>query len=177
MAPVGQAEDGERRVQLSREIVTAVQRMGVASRRVGDAFAAREGLHATDLEALLHVMQAEARGEPSTAGALAESLGVSTGAATAVIDRLERVGHVERRRDERDRRKVILRYSDAAHAVAQDFFGPLTRLSDAVLNTFTTAELHTVARFLATYTEAMGHHVASARNPGPGAVDRPNRDR
>jgi DNA-binding MarR family transcriptional regulator len=159
---VEQAQDSERD-RLGEEIVAAVQRMGVASRRVGDTFAAREGLHATDLEALLYVMQAQARGEPPTAGALAESLGVSTGAATAVIDRLERVGHVERRRDDRDRRKVIIRFSDAARAVAQDFFGPLTRLSDAVLDTFSTTELRTVARFLAAYTEAMDDHVARVR--------------
>ncbi|GAA4868813.1 MarR family winged helix-turn-helix transcriptional regulator [Actinomycetospora straminea] len=156
------AEDQERQ-QLGEDIVAAVQRMGVASRRVGDVFAAREGLHATDLEALLHVMQAQARNDPPTAGALAASLGVSTGAATAVIDRLERAGHVRRHRDEHDRRKVIVRYSDAARAVAGEFFGPLTRLTDEVLDTFTTAELHTVARFLGAYTDAMDRHVHDAR--------------
>ncbi|MDD7942929.1 MarR family transcriptional regulator [Actinomycetospora lutea] len=152
-------DDQRERRDLGEDIVAAVQRMGVASRRVGDAFAAQAGLHTTDLEALLHVMQAQARGEPPTAGALAESLGVSTGAATAVIDRLERVGHVERHRDERDRRKVIVRCSDAARAVAEEFFGPLTQLSDQVLDTFTTPELHAVARFLGAYTDAMSRHV------------------
>ena len=42
------------------------------------------------------------------AGRLAELTGMSTSAITAVLDRLERRGFVERRRDPADRRKVIV---------------------------------------------------------------------
>ena len=159
----GQHEDPSR-PGLRDEIMAAVQRMGVSSRRVGDVFAAREGLHSTDVEALLFVMQAQARSDPPTAGALADSLGVSTGAATAVIDRLERAGHLERHRDHRDRRKVILRYTDAARAVAEEFFSPLVALSDDILGTLSVSELRTVARFLAALTDAMDRHTCAARD-------------
>lgn len=152
--------DDDQRGQLRRELVELVQRLGVASHHVGQVFAGRQGLHQTDLEALLHVMHAESRADPLTAGGLSTALGISTGAATGVIDRLERAGHLRRRRDEHDRRKVVLHYDDAGRAVAAEFFGPLGRLSDEVTDTFGVDELRVVARFLEAMTTAMDTHVA-----------------
>jgi DNA-binding MarR family transcriptional regulator len=45
---------------------------------------------------------------PATPGWLAELTGLSTGAVTGVVDRLERAGYVTRARDPRDRRRVIV---------------------------------------------------------------------
>jgi DNA-binding MarR family transcriptional regulator len=67
--------------------------------------AERMGLSATDHKALDLVVQA---GEPLTAGRIAELTGLSTGAVTGVIDRLEKVGVVRRIRDRQDRRKVLV---------------------------------------------------------------------
>ncbi len=53
-------------------------------------------MHPTDLNALLAVMRAERAGAPLTPGRLGQHLGLSSGATTAVIDRLERAGHVQR---------------------------------------------------------------------------------
>jgi DNA-binding Lrp family transcriptional regulator len=45
---------------------------------------------------------------PGTPGWLAEMTGLSTGAVTGVVDRLERAGYVTRERDQQDRRRVIV---------------------------------------------------------------------
>ena len=45
---------------------------------------------------------------PATPGWLAEMTGLSTGAVTGVVDRLERAGYVTRARDPQDRRRVIV---------------------------------------------------------------------
>jgi DNA-binding MarR family transcriptional regulator len=45
---------------------------------------------------------------PITAGELAQRTGLTTGAITGVIDRLERAGFARRVRDETDRRRVII---------------------------------------------------------------------
>lgn len=161
--------DGTEREQLGRHLVELVQRLSTAAGRVGQAFAASQGLHQTDLEALLHVMHAEAHGRPLTAGALGRALGLTTGATTGVIDRLEGDGHIDRRRDSADRRRVHLHQGAAGQAVAREFFGPLGDLSDDIMATFTVEELGTVARFLAGMTTAMECHA-----PGP-AADRPSR--
>ncbi len=46
---------------------------------------------------------------PLTAGELAERTGLTTGAITGVVDRLENAGYVRRERDPGDRRRVIIR--------------------------------------------------------------------
>ncbi len=43
-----------------------------------------------------------------TAGRLAEVTGLTTGAITGVVDRLEKAGLVRRERDDDDRRKVFI---------------------------------------------------------------------
>lgn len=151
-----------RRRRVADELVELVQRLSIASRHVAHAFASRQGLHQTDLEALLHVMRAEARNEPMTAGDLAEALGLTSGATTGVIDRLGRTGHLDRRRDEGDRRKVHLHHSDPGQAVALEFFGPLGRRNDEALAPFTVEELEVARRVLAAITEAMARHAAEA---------------
>ncbi|MBV9843819.1 MAG: MarR family transcriptional regulator [Kutzneria sp.] len=63
------------------------------------------GLSATDLKCLDLAFRG---GGPLTAGRIAELSGLSTGAVTGVIDRLERAGYVRRVRDPHDRRKVLV---------------------------------------------------------------------
>ena len=69
------------------------------------AAAERLGLNAPDLGYLAAIAQEE----PLTAGRLAELTGLTTGAITGVIDRLERDGFVRREPDPTDRRRVIIR--------------------------------------------------------------------
>lgn len=143
----------------AREIIRELQLLSTVSQRVAQVFAARHGLSQTDLEALLHVMHADTTGQPLTSGQLGEKLGVTSGAATGLIDRLERVRHVERRRDERDRRRVLVHYGEAAEKVAREYFGPLKVTSDEVMDGFDDTELEVVARFLGAMVPALAEHA------------------
>src|SRR6187399_25304 len=67
--------------------------------------AEKMGLSGTDHKALDLASRA---GGPLTAGRIAQLTGLSTGAVTGVIDRLERAGLVRRVRDTEDRRKVLV---------------------------------------------------------------------
>ncbi|MEV6911677.1 MarR family transcriptional regulator [Amycolatopsis sp. NPDC051071] len=67
--------------------------------------AERMGLSATDHKALELIGQAPG---PLTAGRIAELTGLSTGAVTGVMDRLEKAGLARRVRDTVDRRKVLI---------------------------------------------------------------------
>ena len=140
------------------EVVTAIQLFVAEGGRLVGAFAARQGLHATDVDALLHVMVAERRGEPLTAGRLGAALDLSSGAVTALVDRLERAGHVARARDAADRRKVLLHYSPAGMALARSFFEPLNARTEPLMDTYTEAELRTVTRFLHEMRDAFAAH-------------------
>lgn len=157
-APTGRPAPATAREALERDLVTLLQQLSVQSDRISHAFAGANGLHATDVQALLHVLNAESAGAPLTTGQLAEALGLSSGATTAVVDRLERDGHLRRDRDRADRRKIHLHYGDHGMAVAQKFFRPIGKLSSTVMDEYSDDQLRTVRNFLADMVGAMGEH-------------------
>lgn len=130
------------------QLVQLLQSYATEADRLGQVFAERHALHPTDLHALLAVMNADRAGEPLTPGRLGQQLGLSSGATTALVDRLEQVGHVHRVRDEHDRRRVTLRYGETAAAVAAAFFRPLATRMDQLLDTYSPAELAAARRFM-----------------------------
>jgi DNA-binding MarR family transcriptional regulator len=88
--------------------------------------------------------------EAITAGQLAERSGLTTGAITGVIDRLEKAGFVRRTSDPTDRRRVVL---ELLHDPRQDkeimkLYAPLAEGAAAIVAEFTTEELETIARFI-----------------------------
>ncbi|MFJ9826495.1 MarR family transcriptional regulator [Streptomyces sp. NPDC101160] len=111
-------------------------------------FAARNAMHPTDVRALICLLDAERDGTPATAGRLGAQLGLNSAGTTAVIDRLERLGHLARVRDERDRRRVLLRVEDGAKELGRAWFGPLIDGTVALLGDFDARESEAVRRFL-----------------------------
>jgi DNA-binding MarR family transcriptional regulator len=152
------------RDRLREEIVNLLRSYSIEAQHVGHAFAQRHGLHPTDLQALIAVMHAEGRGDPLTPGRLGEAIGLSSGATTAAIDRLERAGHLRRSRESTDRRVVHLRYGEPGMALALGFFGPLGKRTDKVMADFSDEELALVRRFLSGMTEALVDHHAEVRS-------------
>ena len=153
---------------LHEELMQLTQLLVVEGTKIVGAFGALHGLHHTDVEALTRVMVAQDRGKPMTAGALAAELGLTSGAITFLVDRLERAGHVSRVRDDTDRRKVLLHYSEGGRAVADEFFDPLRRHSKAAMDQFTPDELETVRRYLAVAGTAMATHRQALTPPSAG---------
>ena len=97
----GAGAEGDRQLDaLDREL----QRVGTWTVLFKQALAERLGISASDLECL----DLLAETGPVTAGGLAEHTGLTTAAATGIIDRLERGRFVQRTRDPKDRRKVVV---------------------------------------------------------------------
>ncbi|MEU5717811.1 MarR family transcriptional regulator [Streptomyces sp. NPDC020403] len=120
-------------------------------------FAARHGMHPTDVRALICLLDAARAGTPATAGRLGAQLGLNSAGTTALIDRLERLGHVTRSRDERDRRQVLLTVDARAVELGQEFFGPTLAAMVELLRTFDDREAAAVRRFLrGAYTALAG---------------------
>jgi len=90
------------RADLLKQLEEALRKVGAQSVLLSDTVARLVGLNSTDLECLDLLEMAG----PTTAGRLAEHAGLTTGAMTAVIDRLERAGFARRLRDAEDRRCV-----------------------------------------------------------------------
>jgi DNA-binding MarR family transcriptional regulator len=164
LTPVEVNEAAER-ARLRRELVDLLNTYSSEAQHIGHAFAQQHRLHATDMHALLAVMHAERRGDPLTPGRLGETIGLTSGATTALIDRLERGGHLRRSRESADRRVVHLRYADAGMALATAFFTPLAPRTDQVMAQFDIDELHTVERFLQGMIGALTSYRDELRRP------------
>lgn len=158
MVEPGNGPPGTERERLVAEVEALLRRVTVESQRLGHEFASRHGLHPTDFEALVHVMDAEGAGAPLTLGELAAKLRLSSGATTAVVDRLEKQGHIRRDRDDVDRRKVHLRWAEHGMAVAMDFFGRLGPLQDEVMGPMSDDDLAVVRRFLTGMADGIAAH-------------------
>jgi DNA-binding MarR family transcriptional regulator len=90
------------RAELLKQLEETLRKVGAQSVLLSDTVAKQVGVNSTDLECLDLLEMAG----PTTAGRLAEHAGLTTGAMTAVIDRLERAGFARRLRDAEDRRCV-----------------------------------------------------------------------
>lgn len=73
--------------------------------------------------------------------------GLTSGAVTTAIDRLERAGHVRRVADPGDRRRVIVELTDGARAAAWEMFGPLASAAGELLASYSDAALELLIEF------------------------------
>jgi DNA-binding MarR family transcriptional regulator len=121
---------------------------------LGAEFAARHGLHPTDVRALIHLLDAARAGTRATPGWLGEQLRLNSAGTTALVDRLERLGLVRRSRDTTDRRRVLLEVEEKATKLGWTFFGPVINEVVVAAEGFEGGELETVRRFLTSVLES-----------------------
>lgn len=121
---------------------------------LGAEFAARNGLHPTDVRALIHLLDAARDGTPATPGWLGRQLRLNSAGTTALVDRLERLGLVRRERDGADRRRVLLEVEQKATELGWAFFGPVIDKVVATAEGFEADELETVRRFVTSVLHA-----------------------
>jgi DNA-binding transcriptional ArsR family regulator len=121
------------------------------------AVAESAGLHPTDHKCLDLIE----RFGPLTAGKLATVSGLTTGAITAVVDRLEAHGYVERRRDPKDRRKVILHHvPEVTYARLGPAFQSLGARFAAALAGYDEASLEVIRKYTGQSLEIMRDELA-----------------
>jgi DNA-binding MarR family transcriptional regulator len=150
-----------RRAELSAALIVAGRSLGNSSSMLLTACADRLGLHSTDWGCVL--MLNEASPEPLTAGQLAELTGLTTGAVTGVVDRLEAAGYVKRERDLGDRRRVIVRLVPEAMVRIQPLFDGLLADMQALHRDYADDELAVVVDMLTRSSEILRTHARRLR--------------
>ena len=121
-----------------------VQAFQDATDEVDEAVARRLRLNRTDLRCLSVLSQAGAM----SASALADAAGLSRGAMTTALDRIEAAGYARRVWDQQDRRTVRVEMTDAAKKEVGVLYGPLAKEGAQLLQKYTTQELEAVLRYL-----------------------------
>jgi DNA-binding MarR family transcriptional regulator len=146
----------KRQVPLARTKRELVEQVGIAVRKMGaqsvvtsKTVADRFSLNQTDLEVLDLILL---RGKAS-AGNLADATGLSSGSVTALLDRLERAGYVERFDDPNDRRRVLVGVCPRAIKPIEEVYRVIQAKMVALWSTFEPDELRIVCDFITRSTD------------------------
>jgi DNA-binding MarR family transcriptional regulator len=150
------------RAALIGAVLLELRKVSAFSVLFSQTVADRIGVHPTDQECgdLLNIFG------PMTAGRLAELSGLTTGAITGVINRLEQAGFVRREQDPNDRRRVIVHAvpdSDAARKAAK-FFEGMANASIALCDRYTDADLALILDFVSRALTMTTEEIARLRN-------------
>lgn len=141
----------ENLADLAREHSSAVMRYAAA-------IAKRMGIEVSELAALSHLQEVG----PMTLGRLGERLSMSPGAVTALVDRLERRGHVERFPNPKDRRSALVHPTEAGLTDPLEYIWPYIIEMKGIEEGFSEEEQAVIARFLRAATEATHRHAERA---------------
>jgi DNA-binding MarR family transcriptional regulator len=123
------------------------------------AIADHVGMNRTDMRCLDLIDQAGGM----TAGELARAAGLTTGAVTAVIDRLEKAGMARRVPDPADRRRVRLEVTPKLWERTGPLMIPFLDESQAILDDYSTEELERFAEFLRRVIAVQAKHTERIR--------------
>ena len=137
------------RAELLQAIRSGFQQISGQSVLTSQVIADKVGLAPSDLECLGYLDD----GGPMTAGRLAELTGLTSGAVTRMVDRLEAKKYVRRRSDPEDRRRVIIELVPGRAKEFERFYGPMARDATERMSCYSDAELAFIADLLEAMTE------------------------
>ena len=129
--------------ELANDLTAANRRYQQATDALDQAASELLGINRTDARCVDVILQ---RGRV-TAGDLAVASGLSPGAATTAIDRLERAGYARRVRDPDDRRRVIVEPTERITKVAEEVYGPLRDAGTVLMQRFSERQLKAITEF------------------------------
>lgn len=129
----------------------SMRALHAANEALTDATADLLGINKTD-HRCLDIIQ---RHRQISAGQLAEAAHLSSGAITTAIDRLERVGLVNRVQDPTDRRRILLEIGPAGATIGWQVFEPIVNASLAFFDAYSDEEL----ALLSTFMERCAEHI------------------
>ena len=136
-------------------------RLSTATILFHQAVADRLGVSATEVKCYSILRQVG----PITAGELAERTGLTTGAITGVVDRLERAELVRRVRDPRDRRRIVLELvanTERERAIGQ-LYAPMGQAIMELVAQYSAAERATLLDFLTKAAAVLETETAALR--------------
>ena len=143
----------------SEAMFRAGRALGQAASMLNSAVAEHLGLHPTCWECLSLLFEHG----PMPAGRLAQLTGLTSGAVTGLVDRLEAAGYVERQRDAADRRKVIVAVVPGAVARVMPLFEPMLAEMQELNSGYSDDELGNVRRCVQGAADILRRHALLIR--------------
>ena len=130
------------------------------------AVAQRSGMNLTDLQCI-NILTSTG---PIDAGRLAEMMGLTTGAITGVINRMERMGYARREKDPDDGRRVVIRpVPEELERVGADVFGSFEkRALDPLVSKYDDRDLAVVLDLMRRSNAMTEREIARIRTESQG---------
>ena len=147
------------RTDLAASFDREARRMGSMATLHNHAIADAIGLHPTDQECLDLLDWTG----PITAGEIGTHLGLTSGAVTGLVDRLEAAGWVRRERDPRDRRRVIVHFTGHRGDELWTLYQPLAEAIERYRERLSPRDLRVVVEFLEFANETIAEATDHAR--------------
>jgi DNA-binding MarR family transcriptional regulator len=152
--------DRRQKKDLIDELISEFRTAGNQDSAFDNLAAERLGVNRTDLHAINTIENSGGL----TAGELAAATGLTTGAVTGVIDRLERAGYARRVPDPTDRRRVKVEVTPKFYSRADKIWGPMAAdWASRLGRRFTAEELERVIEFLRSTNELSREHLERLR--------------
>ncbi|MCW5718913.1 MAG: MarR family transcriptional regulator [Bauldia sp.] len=150
------------RQEMRLALMLAIREASALGQMFSETIAAKVGLGGSDLEYLDIVAM---RGR-MTAGELATETGLTTGAVTGLIDRLEKAGFAVRERDPDDRRRVYVTAVPEALGRAAAHYAGLADAMDGLAERYSDAELALILDFFSRSRDIMRGELTKAKRAG-----------
>jgi DNA-binding MarR family transcriptional regulator len=129
------------KTELKKRALTAVREYGVHLTLFRNAMDEWAGHNATDMECLRLLFQ---KGT-ATPTELAKHTGLTSGATTAMLDRLEKAGFIERRPNPNDRRGTLIAPKASASEKVASWFASAREAQDKLISSYSESELEIIA--------------------------------
>jgi DNA-binding MarR family transcriptional regulator len=143
------------RAELEAAAVEAIRGWQTDQDIFDDAAATYGGLNRTDTR-VIDLVQRAGR---MTAGEIATAARLTSGAVTAVIDRLEAAGFARRIRDTADRRQVWVEVTPALDKMMRPVFGPIAEDGFRAMSEYSDADFETIVEFMERARESLNAHT------------------
>jgi DNA-binding MarR family transcriptional regulator len=137
------------KAELKKRALTAVMDYGVHLTLFRNAMSEWAGLNVTDMECLRFLFLKGV----ATPSELARQTGLTSGAATAMLDRLEKAGLIERRPNPDDRRGTLITPAQSAAVEVASWFESARNAQDELISTYSESELGIISDVFERFTE------------------------
>jgi len=107
------------------------------------------GVNGTDMECLGYLLSKRI----STPTELARYTGLSSGAATAMLDRLEKGGFIERRPNPDDRRGTLIALAKSGNDRVAPWYAPVGKAQEKLVSNYSEDDLQLIAGFFEGYAK------------------------
>lgn len=149
-----------RRQELVEQLGAEIRSGQRATDQVDDLVAELLGVNRTDARCF-DILDEQGR---LSAGQLASLAGLTSGAVTAVVDRLEAAGYARRLADPSDRRRVLVELTDHARQLSWELMGgPMVEASQPIIVRYSDEQLKVLIEFHREGRELQERHAAWLR--------------